>query len=206
MARTSTRSSGVQFAAELEQHSRPAQGKEETALRNFARHASHCIVCARPYQAFQQGYPLCSRGTAHAAKVVKYLLSSDGHAYTKPHQRNDFRQVHVEIPYDCEVSRELLRAIEHGLRLMAEPVVSYDQSYLVAPRLPPRPVQQQPTYVVAEPRRQRRAERQYVGRGSLYESDMAERERRYRRETREREAYQPAPRQTFIVDPPVYYR
>lgn len=96
----------------------------------------------------------------------------------------------MEIPVDCAVVRELLKATECGLRIRRKvPVVIHDETY----RVPPRVIQptfdehrrpQEPRYIrkplleTAMPPSSHREKRSHSGRGSLYEADMKERERR----------------------------
>ena len=130
------------------------------------------------------------------------------------------KRVEIEIPPDCGVVRELLKALERGLRLRRkEPVISYDPTYHVAPRAkatayyddddayiiaPPvgratttkhteRPRESRrrsPMVETVEPSssslRRTKSEREkgYRGRGSLYEADMKEKERRLRQQER----------------------
>ena len=123
------------------------------------------------------------------------------------------KRVEIEIPPDCGAVRELLMALERGLRLRRkEPIISYDETYHVPPRAKPTEYYDD-THIIAprvttkyteRPRESRRrspiietveppslrrtkSEREnkaYRGRGSLYEADMKEKERRLRQQER----------------------
>ena len=104
----------------------------------------------------------------------------------------------IEIPIGCEAVRSLLKAMERGLRIMKRaPSVSYDKTYFV----PSRPTGQrrpstkelklemvEPPKWAGRPELRGRSASSYVGKGSLYASDMKERE------------------QYYANKPPVYYR
>ena len=124
------------------------------------------------------------------------------------------KRVEIEIPPDCGAVRELLMALERGLRLRRKdnPIISYDETYHVAPRakatdyygdehiIAPRVTtkyaerpresrRRSPIIETVEPSSLRRtkSEREnkaYRGRGSLYEADMKEKERRLRQQER----------------------
>ena len=93
-------------------------------------------------------------------------------------------RVQVEIPKGCDVIRELLKAVDRGMRLRRKqeqkPVVSHDRTYYVPDRPVERRREVEPRYEVIEPSQRHRKEKVYLaGRGSLYESDAAERRKRY---------------------------
>ena len=158
-------------------------------MRKFAHHASHCSMCAHPYAVHMQGGTLCPRGHQHAILVTEYVLNKAGKAYSMVDLEGNQR-VQLEIPADCDAVRELLRALERGLRLRRNtPAISYDTTYPVGPRVLPADYEQnQPRRATVQPSTPMvrkgsmatRGERVYQGRGSLYEADMKERERRYK--------------------------
>ena len=124
------------------------------------------------------------------------------------------KRVEIEIPPDCGAVRELLKALERGLRLRRnKPIISYDETYPVAPRVkaadydddayiialpmttkhterPRESRRRSPMIETVEPSstlRRTKTERDnkaYRGRGSLYEADMKEKERRLRQQER----------------------
>jgi hypothetical protein len=158
-------------------YSRPPHDDELYVMRRYASHAGHCTLCANPYDVHRAGRTLCDRGHKYALNVAQYICAKGGKACSLvDHERH--QPVQVEIPAGCEVVRDLLRAIERGLRLgSSAPIVSYDSTYLVQER---RPVQNsiEPIYKTIAPARssKRRRESGYLSnRGSLYQSDLADR-------------------------------
>lgn len=200
-------------------YSRLPRDDEAYVMKSFARHASHCSSCAHPYDVHRRGGILCSKGHQRAVDVAQYIYNSGGQAYSLvDHEGN--QRMQVEIPLGCEAVRELLKAIERGLRLRHKaPMFSYDQTYHVpirhsvidhAPRQEPSYPHSQsyshshsrkPRLETAEPpawsvRQQRREKPYYAGRDSLYEQDLRERERKYK-------SQQPAYFGTARQPPPV---
>ena len=105
----------VDFAASPA-YSRLPRDDELYVMKAFARHSSHCGSCAHPYDAFRRGGTLCSRGHQRALDVAQYLYNQGGQAHSVI-DREQGQRVHVEIPQRCDVVRELLKALERGLRL-----------------------------------------------------------------------------------------
>lgn len=105
----------VDFAASPA-YSRLPRDDELFVMKAFARHSSHCGPCAHPYEAFRRGGSLCSRGHQRALDVAQYLYNQGGQAHSVI-EREQGQRVHVEIPQRCDVVRELLKALERGLRL-----------------------------------------------------------------------------------------
>ncbi|KAI9746776.1 MAG: hypothetical protein M1835_002434 [Candelina submexicana] len=156
-------------------YTRQPHQPELAAMHNYATHASHCQICAHPYSTHLSGSTLCPKGHAHARAVATYVFNYAGQAYSTTDVEAGAQRVQIEIPVGCEVVRELLAAMERGLRLRAreEKTVSYDRNYYI----PARPVVTQeqpprsptaPTYPttqrfeVVEPPRERRRERGQV--------------------------------------------
>ena len=189
-------------------------------MKAFARHASHCGSCAHPYDIFRRGGTLCSRGHQRALDVAQYLYNRSGQALSIV-DRDQGQRVHVEIPQRCDAVRELLKALERGLRLrrkVTPPSHSYSfsndngsyytsssslysrdhhqpthgrqhsssstassSSSLREPRYIRKPSLE--TTVEPPPYRYRQLQRDnshYVGRDTLFERDLREKERRYR--------------------------
>ena len=180
----------VGFAPITATYSRLPHDDELYVMKAFARHASHCSTCARPYEVYRKGGSLCSKGHQRARDVSQYVVNKAGQPFSVVDLEDDHR-VQMEIPADCIVIRELLKALERGLRLRRKvPVTSQNESH----RLPPRVIQptfehrrpQEPRYVrkpmleTAVAPSSRREKHSPSGRGSLYEADMKERERRYK--------------------------
>jgi hypothetical protein len=170
--------------------SRPPHEEELEAIRRFASHASHCPDCAHPYEAHVTGRTLCNRGHRYAQEVAAYVYSKAGKAYSVVDRKDGLAPTQVEIPVNCGAVRELLKAMDRGLRIRQPPVVSYDQTYPVAPRVVLAAPSQQ---IIEVPHRRhstchhavaRRPVKPYTGgRGSLYASDMNDRHRRYLADT-----------------------
>ena len=135
---------------------------------------------------------LCERGHAHARDVAQYVYSKAGKAYSViDRSATDAR---VQIPAKCDAIRELLKAVDQGLKVRGPAsrlVVTHDRTYHV-PDWIPLP-DRRDGYEVMEVAPRRREERRrraeggdrrrdtvYVsGRGSLHEK--GEKERRQRR-------------------------
>lgn len=156
-------------------------------MKKFAHHASHCAQCANPYEVHRSGSTLCARGHRKALDVAQYVYNKSGQAYSLVDKDSSggTQQVRIEIPAGCEAVRSLLKAMERGLRLgMAEQPKSFDRTYYVPGRKPttiryetPRLETAIPPPYGSPPRRG--DSRRYMGKGSMFEQDMRERERYY---------------------------
>ncbi|KAI4235737.1 MAG: hypothetical protein LQ352_008067 [Teloschistes flavicans] len=211
----------VDFAP-IPAYSRLPRDDELYVMKAFARHASHCSACARPYEVHRNGGTLCPKGHQRALDVAQYIYNKGGQSFSVI-DRDGNQRVQVEIPMNCEAVRSLLKAMERGLRLRRKvPSTSYDRTYQIPPRKLPShhssdyshessPVREpryirKPSLETAEPPphvQQQRREKSSFGRGSLFEDDMRERQRRYK----ERSAvhYRSAPRTAPPVPPKEYY-
>ncbi|KAL8880880.1 MAG: hypothetical protein Q9192_007924 [Flavoplaca navasiana] len=195
----------VDFAP-MPDYSRIPRDDELYVMKAFARHASHCSACARPYEVHRNGGTLCSKGHQRALDVAQYIYNKGGQSFSLV-DRDGNHRVQVEIPASCEAVRSLLKAMERGLRLRRKvPPTSYDKSYHIpargrapsdsvssssssdyTPLREPRYIRT-PSLETAEPpprvqeyRRKKSAlPASSSGRGSLYEDDMRERQRRYK--------------------------
>lgn len=182
----------VGFAPIPATYSRLPHDDELYVMKAFVRHASHCATCAHPYEVHRRGGTLCSKGHQRALDVAQYAFNKAGQTFSEVDLNNN-RRVQLEIPADCAAVKELLKAVERGLRLRRKvPSTSHD-----AHRNPPKVIQptfehrrpQEPRYIrkpmleTALPPPSRREKHSHSGRGSLYEADMKERERRHRRPT-----------------------
>ncbi|KAL8748151.1 MAG: hypothetical protein Q9190_000046 [Brigantiaea leucoxantha] len=171
-------------------YSRLPHDDEMYVMKAFARHASHCSTCANPYEVHREGGTLCSKGHSRAIDVAQYLYSKGGQSFSKIDLEGSNR-VQIEIPADCEAVRGLLKAMERGLRLRRKvQPVSYDSTYEIRPRKLP---SDYGTYTgsIREPRYIRKPSletaepppsKSYSGRGSLWEQDQKERERRHKKQ------------------------
>ncbi|KAL8768474.1 MAG: hypothetical protein Q9209_005265 [Squamulea sp. 1 TL-2023] len=190
----------VDFAP-IPAYSRLPRDDELYVMKAFARHASHCSACAHPYEVHRNGGTLCSKGHQRALDVAQYIYSKGGQSFSLI-DRDSSNYVQVEIPANCEAVRSLLKAMERGLRLRRKvQPTSYDKTYHIAPRKvhfssvstdssgytflrEPRYIRK-PSLETAEPpprvqeHRRKKSSSHTSGRGSLYEDDMRERQRRY---------------------------
>ena len=165
-------------------YSRPARDDEVYVMKSFARHCSHCSQCANPYEASRRGEGLCDKGFARAQSVAEYVYSKGGQAYSSVDFEGNQR-VQIEIPVGCAPVRDLLKVMERGLLKRASKPVSYDSTYYVPAR---RPLSSATTQKIPKPRLEtveaplysspsrRTTSRRYIGKGSLFEADMKERE------------------------------
>jgi hypothetical protein len=154
---------------------------ETFVLSEYEGHASKCSRCVDALDTFREGRSLCERGLQYASDVANYVFSRDGKAFSAVDKERDEVML-VRIPRGFKASRRLLLAIEEGLRLhnRDRPVISYDQNYLVEAR---RPSTTEPVTEIIEraPRTRRRVivyPRSSPNRGSLYETDRADRQER----------------------------
>ena len=107
---------GVSFTPIPATYSRLPHDDELYVMKAFARHCSHCPQCARPYEVHRRGGTLCSKGHARALDVAQYVFSRGSQAFSVVDLDGN-RRVQMEIPADCSAVRELLKAMERGLRL-----------------------------------------------------------------------------------------
>ncbi|KAL8692984.1 MAG: hypothetical protein Q9218_002101 [Villophora microphyllina] len=205
--------------APIPAYSRLPRDDELYVMKAFARHASHCSICARPYEVHRNGGTLCSKGHQRALDVAQYIYNKGGQSFSVI-DRDGNNRVQIEIPMNCEAVRSLLKAMERGLRLRRKiQPTSYDKTYHIPPRTLPSdypsdydyrsasPLREpryirKPSLETAEPPprvQQQRYEKSSSGRGSLFEDDMRERQRRYK--DRSPVYYRAAPRTAPPVPP-----
>ena len=192
----------VDFAPIPATYSRLPYDDELYVMKAFTRHASHCSTCAHPYDVHRKGGSLCSKGHQRALDVAQYVFNKAGQTFSVVDLDGN-RRVQMEIPADCAVVRELLKAMERGLRIRRKvSVTSCDETYHISPRViqptfehrapeEPRSIRK-PIVEIAKPPSSRREKRSHSGRGSLYEADMKERERRSKRPSAGSRAMLPA--------------
>ena len=150
---------------------RSPRDDEKYVMKEFNRHADRCSSCADPYKVYKEGKSLCAEGRDLAELVAQYLYTRDGQAYSSVDEKGN-RRIQVEIPAGCDAVRGLLKAMEHKLRLHRQTSVKrYDSTYDVRER---RSSTNPPSYSSS---RQPRREKTYIGKGSLFEEDMMDRER-----------------------------
>ncbi|OOF90265.1 hypothetical protein ASPCADRAFT_212114 [Aspergillus carbonarius ITEM 5010] len=175
---------------------RDLEADEQLVISQFERHASHCPQCADPMTVLEAKLSLCKRGNQYARDVVDYLRSKNGKIYSVV-DLELHRSTLVKVPLKNAAVRQLLLAIEQGLRVTLPatspvtppPVISYDPA-------PPRRASTQDNMactaiIEREPRSLKRrrviiytSPRSSPSRGSLYEADAADRIERVNRTSR----------------------
>ncbi|KAL2853489.1 hypothetical protein BJY01DRAFT_65357 [Aspergillus pseudoustus] len=180
---------------------RELEADEQYVMTAFERHAERCYQCNDPLNVQQEDRALCDRGHQYAIDVAAYLYSKNGKAYSVV-DRDLNQPTLVKIPRNCVATRGLLLAIEDGLRLQRKekvrrpvivdepnaPIISYDRTYPVPPRRTstvteiierePRTIKSRRVIVYPSPHRGS------PSRGSLYDSDAADRVERVKESSR----------------------
>ncbi|CAG8420252.1 unnamed protein product [Penicillium salamii] len=183
--------------------SRDLYDDEKLVVDDFERHAGHCILCASPTQTHKNNRSLCSRGTSYARAVANYLDSRNGKYFSAVDYESG-RSTRIKLPRDAYAVRDLLAALEQGLRIRDKPVivqpvqpvqpitVSYDRTYPIPARgasnLRPRSMSPDAYQIIERAPRLSRSptsimyrspggspSRPTSSRGSLYDSDFQER-------------------------------
>ncbi|KAL1868014.1 hypothetical protein Plec18167_008480 [Paecilomyces lecythidis] len=154
----------------------------------YEHHAEHCARCANPLRALKEDRGLCQRGYSHAELVATYLFSRHDKVYSIARESGEPTRVH--IPREYKSVNALLLALELGLELREEkpqPVITYD---VTKPATPRRSLEVEDPYPCTEiiersPQTMKgsrticyRSPRGSPHRGSLYETDEVDRERR----------------------------
>ncbi|EKV12496.1 hypothetical protein PDIG_44200 [Penicillium digitatum PHI26] len=117
---------------------------ERLVVDDFERHAGHCRNCSHAVQTYKDGLALCESGNTHARALRNYVYSQN----SKHFSTVDFesgKSTRVKLPRDAHAARELLTALEQGMRIREKAVVvqkpvqpgsstSYDRTYLVPAR------------------------------------------------------------------------
>ena len=180
---------------------------EEFVVTNFERHATHCPRCVDAVKTFDKGATLCDRGNQYAVDVNKYIYGMNNMAHSVV-DRELGRSTLVQIGLGFDCVRRLLLALQFGLPLRhkevpstvvvdqrqnqnnrerqsssspAPPVISYDRTYPVAPRVSPSTPSHTELVVERVPHSNKPRHTRYpsrgssTSRGSLYEEDAADR-------------------------------
>lgn len=190
-------------------YSRPAHDDEAYVMKAWTRHTSNCGQCARPYELYKLGGTLCQKGQQRARDVANYLFNKEGDVYSLVDQERR-QSTRVEIPAGCDSVRDLLKALERGfLQQSQTPLPSYDRTYFVAPRRrrtqprtdEPRHTRKDSQIEIVDPApsfyTREIPRKQPLGRGSLFEEDMRDRESR--RESVQPIYYTAAPKKKPVV-------
>lgn len=184
--------------------SRPVNNDEHWTMYYFETHAAKCKSCFDPLVVSKTGKQLCSEGHELAFDVARLIFRrKDGEVYSR--EKEDHREVRVELPHDYVQTLSLLKAIQRSLKngeAFIKPK-SHDKSYHVPDRRPrtperfartPEPAPRyevriaepspEPVKVRSTPKREDAEDFPELKRGSLYGSDMIDLERAQKREVR----------------------
>jgi hypothetical protein len=165
---------------------------ERAVCATWSRHAAKCDRCNRPVDVWRRGGKLCDKGRTYAIDLAKYIYSKGGRPYSVIDKEYYGQRNEIEIPYEYEAVRDLVKAFDKGLTLNTSskrptPTISYDTNYYV-------PSREEPNTVYITPNSSSRRERERYHdddrrrtvhfdssyRGSHYLSDeRARQERRY---------------------------
>jgi hypothetical protein len=179
----------VSFAVSA-QAARQPDDEEHYVMSRFAKHASHCVRCNDPVEAYLSSGALCESGNKYAREVAQYVYSKNGKAYSVVDRQQRHEKIQIEVPVTCAVIKTLCKAVDQGLTLKRDSPKIIDHRTSPAER---RPAERRGDYdtVTIRPSSSREEKRRhdgrekrkstvYVkGRGSLYEKDEAERRQRY---------------------------
>jgi hypothetical protein len=182
--------------------SRPMTNEEHWILYYFETHAAKCKSCFDPLVVSKTGKRLCSEGHERAVEVARLIFRrKDGEVYSR--EKEDHKEVRVELPHDYIQTLSLLKAIQRSLKngeRFIKPK-SHDKTYYVADRRPrtperfartPEPAPRyevriaepspEPAKVRSTPKRDDLEDLSELKRGSLYGTDMDDLERAQKRE------------------------
>ncbi|CAI7669446.1 unnamed protein product [Penicillium palitans] len=120
---------------------------EKLVVDDFERHASHCRNCSHAVQTYKDGLALCESGNTRARTLRNYLYSQNGKHFSTVDFESG-KSTRVKLPRDAFAARELLTALEQGMRIRDKAVViqkpvqpvqptqssSYDRTYPVPAR------------------------------------------------------------------------
>ncbi|KPI40105.1 uncharacterized protein AB675_11257 [Cyphellophora attinorum] len=128
------RSPAVTFAPEV-RASRRLRDDERAVCATWSRHSAKCKRCFDPVAVWKKDGELCDRGRAYAIDVAKYIYSKGGRPHSVIDKQAFGQRTEIEIPYEYEAVRLLVKAFDKGLQLTsARPVVSQDRTYYIEPR------------------------------------------------------------------------
>lgn len=103
---------------------------ELCVMNEFASHASYCDECAHPYETHKNGGTLCSEGHRISEDISALICYEGGRAYSTVDLEEN-KRIQLEIPADCGVVGELLKALEGGF---VPPVASGYHTYRRGPK------------------------------------------------------------------------
>ncbi|KKZ68249.1 hypothetical protein EMCG_06072 [[Emmonsia] crescens] len=169
-----------EIGAERPVLSRAPQDDEKYVMERYSQHALRCPACSRPYETFCSGKPLCSRGNLYATGLLQYVYQKCGRPYSLV-DREYGRYIQIQIPSDCQVVHDLLKALDKGLvlpsRRQTAPVVVHNPKPITAPaQALPRIFQRRTMPTSITPHNSLNLSRNglYIyRRGSLYDIDLS---------------------------------
>lgn len=123
---------------------RELHADERLVVQDFENHASRCRNCAHAVQTYKDGGALCESGNTRARTLRNYIFSQNGKHFSTVDFESG-KSIRVRLPADAFAARELLTALEQGLRIREKPIVvqepvettqstSYDRTYTVTAR------------------------------------------------------------------------
>ena len=108
---------------------------ERAVCASWSRHAAKCSHCNNPVDVWRRGGQLCDRGRMYAIDLAKYIYSKGGRPHSVIDKTYHGQRNEIEIPYEYDAVRDLVRAFDKGLTLNSKrPVVSHDGNYYVKAR------------------------------------------------------------------------
>lgn len=123
---------------------RKLRADENLVVEDYEKHVADCFTCLNG--------PLCGKGASYARTLDEYLYSSKGKHYSKVDTQNG-KDTRVKLPNEAYAVRNLLAALEKGMRLPKKVIIvqpdqalsydenetlSYDRTYPVKARKPGR--------------------------------------------------------------------
>lgn len=108
---------------------------ERAVCASWSRHAAKCSHCNDPVDVWRRGGQLCDRGRSYAIDIARYIFSKAGRPHSVIDKVYNGQRNEIEIPYEYDAVRELIRAFDKGLNLNSKShVVNHDRDYYVEPR------------------------------------------------------------------------
>jgi hypothetical protein len=118
---------------------------ESLVVTEFEEHAVRCRYCSNAVETLKDGRSLCEQGHAGAHTLKQYIYSRNGKYYSVVDAESG-KSTRVKLPRDAYSVRNLLTAIEQGLRVRSRPIItqtpaqapstgrSYDRTYPIPAR------------------------------------------------------------------------
>lgn len=134
MARTPVVSFDPQVRAQ-----RKLREDERAVCAYWSKHAAKCDRCNNPVEVWRRGGQLCEKGRGYAIDLAAYIYSKGGRPHSVIDKTTYGQRNEIEIPYEFDAVRDLVRAFDKGLTLNSyskrpAPVISQDKTYAVRSR------------------------------------------------------------------------